>query len=323
MFDKLMGLSALSGARDWLRTHRPFDSKVITWYDFINKIIDKIAGNDLSERAAAVAFNLFLAIFPAIIFLFTLIPYIPIPDLQPQIMNLLSRVIPAGTFEAVDTTIRDIIGRQRSGVLSFGFLATVYAATNGMVALMNAFHTSQETPDRRSFLKIRLTALALTFSLGVAIVVAIIVLLVGGIITEYLLQFGFFSNPVIAYLLSFVRYLLVFAVFVGVVSVIYKFGPDVDMKWTFITPGSLTASILIVLTTLLFSFYLSNFGSYNKIYGSIGTLIALMVWINLIALLVVLGFEMNVSLYGLEGEKKPKPEEKVADTKTTNTTLNK
>jgi membrane protein len=305
MFEKVMSLPALSGVRVWLRNHNPFDSKVISWYDFLNKMIDKVSGNDLSERSAAVAFNLFLAIFPAIIFLFTLIPYIPIDNLQNEIMQLLRRVIPEGTFDRVDTTIRDIISRPQSGVLSFGFLATVYAATNGMVALMNAFHTSNETPDRRGFFKLRLIALGLTASLGVAIILAIVVLLVGGIVTDYLLQFGVFDNVLVANLLSIARYVLVFFVFVGVVSIIYKFGPDVNMKWSFVTPGSITASILIVLTTLIFSFYLSNFGSYNKVYGSIGTLIALMVWINLIALLVVLGFEMNVSLYNLEGEKNP------------------
>lgn len=308
-----MTLPFLSGARIWLRNHNPFNSKVISWYDFLNKMIDKVSGNDLSERAAAVSFNLFLAIFPAIIFLFTLIPYIPIPNLQAQIMELLSQVIPAGTFDTVDTTIRDIISRERGGVLSFGFLATIYAATNGMVALMNAFHTSNETPDRRGFFKLRLVALGLTFTLGVAIIVAIVVLLVGGIVTDYLLRFGVFNNALTANLLSIARYALVFAVFVGVVSIIYRFGPDVNMKWAFVTPGSVTASILIVLTTLIFSFYLSKFGSYNKVYGSIGTLIALMVWINLIALLVVLGFEMNVSLYNLEGEKNPSKQAKKAE----------
>ncbi|TAE30647.1 MAG: YihY/virulence factor BrkB family protein [Cytophagales bacterium] len=313
MFEKIMSLPVLSGARVWMRDHHPFDSRVITWYEFVKKMIDKVSGNDLSERASAVAFNLFLAVFPAIIFLFTLIPFIPIPDLQPQIMGLLQQAIPAGTFESVDNTIRDIISRERGGVLSFGFLATIYAATNGMVALMNAFRVSHQTPDRRGFFKIRLIALGLTATLGVAIILAIVVLLVGGIVTDYLLQFGVFDNPVFAYLLTVVRYLLVFGVFMGVISVIYKYGPDVNMKWTFVTPGSIAASILIVLTTLIFSFYLSNFGSYNKVYGSIGTLIALMVWINLIALLVVLGFEMNVSLYNLEGEKNPS---KVA--KTTN-----
>lgn len=300
-----MSLSALSGVRVWLLDHRPFDSKVITWYEFIKKMIDKVSGNDLGERSAAVSFNLLLAVFPAVIFLFTLIPYIPITNIEGEIMGLLRRAIPAGTYEAVDSTIRDIISRERGGVLSFGFLATIYAATNGMVALMNAFHSSNEMPDKRGFFKIRLVALGLTFSFGIAIILAIIVLLVGGVVTDYLLHFGILNNPVFVYFLSVARYLLVFAVFVAVVSVIYKYGPDVNMKWTFVTPGSTTASVLIVLTTFIFSYYLSNFGSYNKLYGSIGTLIALMVWVNLIALLVVLGFEMNVSLYNLEGEKNP------------------
>lgn len=300
-----MSLSALSGVRVWLLDHRPFDSKVITWYEFIKKMIDKVSGNDLGERSAAVSFNLLLAVFPAVIFLFTLIPYIPITNIEGEIMGLLRRAIPAGTYEAVDSTIRDIISRERGGVLSFGFLATIYAATNGMVALMNAFHSSNEIPDKRGFFKIRLVALGLTFSFGIAIILAIVVLLVGGVVTDYLLHFGILNNPVFVYFLSVARYLLVFAVFVAVVSVIYKYGPDVNMKWAFVTPGSTTASVLIVLTTFIFSYYLSNFGSYNKLYGSIGTLIALMVWVNLIALLVVLGFEMNVSLYNLEGEKNP------------------
>ena len=154
-----MSLSALSGVRVWLLDHRPFDSKVITWYEFIKKMIDKVSGNDLGERSAAVSFNLLLAVFPAVIFLFTLIPYIPITNIEGEIMGLLRRAIPAGTYEAVDSTIRDIISRERGGVLSFGFLATIYAATNGMVALMNAFHSSNEIPDKRGFFKIRLVRL--------------------------------------------------------------------------------------------------------------------------------------------------------------------
>lgn len=312
MFEKLMSLPTLSRVQVWMHNHRPFHSKVTTWYEFIQKMIHKVSGNDLSERAAAVSFNLILAVFPAVIFLFTLIPFIPINNLEAELMLLLQKTIPSGTYETVDSTIRDIIGRQRSGVLSFGFLATIYASTNGMVALMSAFNSSNKIPDKRGFFRIRLIALGLTFTFGLAIILAIIGLLVGGIVTDYLLRFGIFNNVVFVYLLSIARYLVVFAVFVGVVSVIYKYGTDVNLKWAFVTPGSITASVLIVLTTFIFSYYLSNFGSYNKVYGSIGTLIALMIWINLIALLVVLGFEMNVSLYNLEGEKNPREASKIA-----------
>lgn len=312
MFQKLMTLPALAGTRVWMRDHHPFNSKN-NWYDFLNKMVEKISGNDLSERASAVSFNLFLAIFPAIIFLFTLIPYIPITNLEGQIMSFLNRTIPAGTFDAVESTIRDIIGRERSGVLSFGFLLTLYASTNGMLAFMNAFNSSHRTEDSRGFLKTRLVAAGLTFAFVLALFLAITLLVVGGVVIEYLTRFGLFNNEFIVFLLNLGRYLLVLGVFVGVVSVLYRFGPDVNMKWTFVTPGSVTASLLIVLSTLAFSYYVANFASYNKVYGSIGTLIALMVWMNLVCLLVILGFEMNVSLYDLEGDKSPSVAEKTTD----------
>lgn len=317
MFEKLMSLKALSGARVWLRTHNAFNSKK-DWYGFISKITDKIAGNDLSERAASVAYNLILAIFPTIIFLFTLIPFINfIPNLEEQIMQFFGRVLPSGSFESVGATIKDIVSRPRGGVLSFGFILALYSATSGMVALMNAFNSSHETDEQRSFLAKRGTAVGLTIALALSLFLAIGLLVVGGVVIDYLLKFGVFNNIVVYYLLKIARYLLVFAVFVGVVSVIYRYGPDAKMKWAFVTPGSVIASVLIVLTTLAFSYYVSNFGSYNKVYGSIGTLIALMIWTNLICLLMVLGFEMNVSLYDLEGDKNPSVAEK-----TTNATSN-
>lgn len=311
-----MSFDALSGARIWLHDHHPFHSKT-TWYTFLKKMTDKVTENDTSERAASVSYSLILAVFPTVIFLFTLIPYIPIDNLQEQIMSFFKRILPGDTYSSVDTTIRDIISRPRSGVLSFGFLLALYSATSGLVALMNAFNSSHESEDNRGFFKVRAVAIGLTLTLAFALILAIVVLIVGGVVSDYLLRFGILNNVIFVNLLAIARYLLVFAVFVGAVSVIYRFGPDVNMKWTFVTPGSVIASVLIVLTTLGFSYYVSNFGSYNKVYGSIGTLIALMIWINLISLLLILGFEMNVALFNLEGDKNPDIAQK-----TTNATSN-
>lgn len=316
MFDKVMSLSALSGARIWLRDHHPFKSKT-TWYEFLRKTVNKFMENDTSERAASVAYSLILSVFPTVIFLFTLIPYIPIDNLDERILGFFNRILPAGTFDAVGATIRDIVSRKQGGVLSVGFLLALYSATSGLVALMNAFNSSHQSEDSRGFFKVRLVAVGLTFTLALALVLAIIVLVIGGVVSQYLLRFGILNNEVFVYLLAIARYLLVFAVFVGAISVIYRFGPDVNMKWTFVTPGSVIASVLIVVTTLAFSYYVSNFGSYNKVYGSIGTLIALMIWINLISLLLIMGFEMNVALFNLEGDKNPNMAEK-----TTNATSN-
>ncbi len=313
MFDKLMNVKALRNTRIWLHEHHPFNSR-ITWYMFLKKMLAQITDNNTSERAASVSYSLILAVFPTVIFFFTLIPFITfIPNLEDQIMGFFQRLLPGDTFSTVDTTIRDIINRPRSGVLSFGFLLALYSATSGLVALMQAFNSSYHSYERRGFFKVRLVAIGLTFTLAFALILAVVVLIIGGIISDYLLHFGLLNNVIFINLLAIGRYLVVFAVFVGAVSVIYRYGPDVKMKWVFITPGSVTASLLIVLTTLGFSFYVSNFGSYNKVYGSIGTLIALMIWINLIALLLILGFEMNVALYNLEGDTNPSVAEKTTN----------
>ncbi|UFH52850.1 YihY/virulence factor BrkB family protein [Spirosoma sp. KNUC1025] len=304
MFDKLLNLQAMRGVRSWMYTHRPFNSRN-NWYTFITHMFAKISDNDTSERAASVAYSLILAVFPTVIFFFTLIPYIPIDNLEDQIMGFFQRLLPGDTFSTVNTTIRDIISRPRSGVLSLGFILALYSATNGTVALMHAFNSSYEWPERRSFLKVRGIAVGLTFTLAFALLLAVVVLIIGGVFSDYLLHFGILDNVVFINLLIIGRYLVVFAVFVATILVIYRYGPNVTLKWIFIIPGAVTASVLIVLTTLGFSYYVSNFGSYNKLYGSIGTLIALMIWINLISLLLIIGFDMNIALYNLEGEKNP------------------
>ncbi|MDB5240842.1 MAG: ribonuclease [Spirosoma sp.] len=312
MFDKIMSLNALQGARIWLRDHNAFNSKT-TWYDFLKKTTIKFGENETSERAASVSYSLILAVFPTVIFLFTLIPFIPVDHLDDKIMGFFRRALPGDTFSSVDTTIRDIISQPRGGVLSLGFLLALYSATSGLVALMNAFNSSHRSEDSRGFFKIRGIAIGLTLTLAIALLLAVVGLIVGGVISDFLLRFGILNNVIFVYLLAIVRYLVVFGVFVAAVSIIYRYGPDVDMKWSFVTPGSVIASALIVLTSLAFSFYVSNFGSYNKVYGSIGTLIALMIWINLIALLLIMGFEMNVALFNLEGDKNPSVAEKTTD----------
>ena len=302
----------MRNARIWLYDHHPFNSRN-DWYTFLKKMFAKISDNDTTERAASVSYSLILAVFPTVIFFFTLIPYVPIPDLEEQIMGFFQRVLPGDTFSTVNTTILDIISRPRSGVLSLGFVLALYSATSGLVALMQAFNSAYEWSERRSFFKVRGIAVLLTIMLAFALVLAVIVLIIGGIVSDYLTHFGILDNVIFINLLIVGRYLIVFAVFVGVVSVIYRFGPDVTLKWTFIMPGAVTASVLIVLTTFGFSYYVSNFGSYNKLYGSIGTLIALMIWINLISLLLIIGFDMNIALYNLEGDQNPSVTAKTTD----------
>ncbi|WP_310589825.1 YihY/virulence factor BrkB family protein [Larkinella soli] len=309
MWERIERISWVQNLIQYLKTHRALDSKQ-SWFEFLQRFLPKISDPDTSERSASVSYSLLLAVFPFTIFLFTLIPYIPIPDLENQIMDFLSKVLPASTYDTVKTTIYDIISRPRSGILSFGFVLALYAATNGILSLMMAFNVADRLGEGRSFIQTRLIAFGLTLMLAVSLFLAVAILVIGGVITDYLQQIRILDNAFVTSLLHFSRYFVVFVVFVAVIAVIYRYGPAVKMKWRFITPGCIAASVLIVLTTYGFSYYVSNFASYNKLYGSIGTLIVLMVWINLVSLLLILGFDMNIALYNLEGERNPKVHEK-------------
>lgn len=282
----------------------------VSLYHVLKILWKKIITFDIDQRAASVSYSFLLAVFPGVIFLFTLIPFVPIDNLDGLIMNFLRDAMPQGIYENTSNTIQDIVSRRRSDVLSFGFFFTVFAATNGMMALMRAFNMALQVREKRSYLKARFIALFLTLLLIVVLISAILVLIVGTIIIDFLFSKGLLNENFNFYLLQIVRYGGIFLIFYLGICAIYYFAPAVHKRLRFFNFGALISSILGILVTNLFSFYLANFNSYNKLYGSIGTLIALMVWIYLVALILILGFEINISVrdallvHGRKEEKK-------------------
>lgn len=268
----------------------------VSLYHVLKILWKKIITFDIDQRAASVSYSFLLAVFPGVIFLFTLIPFVPIDNLDILIMNFLRDAMPQGIYENTSNTIQDIVSRRRSDVLSFGFFFTVFAATNGMMALMRAFNMTLQVREKRSYLKARFIALFLTLLLIVVLISAILVLIVGTIIIDFLFSKGLLNENFNFYLLQIVRYGGIFLIFYLGICAIYYFAPAVHKRLRFFNFGALVASVLGILVTNLFSFYLANFNSYNKLYGSIGTLIALMVWIYLVALTLILGLEINISV---------------------------
>jgi membrane protein len=279
----------------WLRQTMLFRGTV-SLYDVLVNLVDKILVHDIDQRATAVAFSLTLASFPAVLFLFTLIPYIPIENLDVQIMAFLRDLMPAGIFVEVSATIEDIVSRPRRGVLSVGFLLTIVTATNGMVSLMRSFNMVYRDVENRSFLRTRAIAMMLTLLLALVLFVAVVLLIIGDRVMAVVAEWELIQEVWILHVVNLTRYLTAFATLTLAVSLIYRFAPNRSVRMSFVNIGSLIASALIVLATYGFSFYLSNFGSYNKLYGSIGTMIALMIWLYLIALLLIFGFEINASI---------------------------
>ncbi len=282
----------------WLSRIHLRDKKTPLWL-VIKKVVIEIDKDDLVPSANAVAFSFTLSVFPTLIFLFTLIPYIPVDNFDKKILDLLGQVLPASIYYELSTTIIDIVSRPRSGLLSLGFVLAFYAATNGMMSLMGAFNRAYRTIDRRKFLQTRLIAIGLTALLVFALVIAVVVIIVGNVVLAWLVKhdiWGLFNNDTSVFLISSLQYGVTFALFFIAISIIYYWGPAIHKRWRFFSTGSILAAILSIVVTHLFSFYISNFASYNRLYGSIGTLIGLMLWFFLLSFIILLGFEINACI---------------------------
>lgn len=302
---RILTIQSAFRLRQWLKRVRIKGSGNLTLYRFSKIFISNIQEDEIMDRSNGVAYNFILAIFPTIIFLFTLIPYIS--DFYPTIsreaiMVFLSDYMPPSMFDVVQSTVMDILSKQRGGLLTFGFVFALYLATNGMMALMRAFNACYRTVERRSFIKMRLIAKGLTILLAFVLLIAVVLLIVGQVVlnqvTHELSDLSHWQlDQLSLYGLFFLRFVVIFIVFFFAVSFIYYWGPAVHYNWKFFSIGSFLATLACLAISYGFSYYITNFGSYNKVYGSIGALIALMVWIQLLTMVLLFGYEINASLH--------------------------
>ncbi len=292
-------------SRNWLKKIKFKRHDNLSLYKFLKIFIFNINEDEIMDRANGVAYNFILAIFPAIIFLFTLIPYIAIyfPEINTKtIMEFLEEAAPPNIYAAASSTILDIISIHRGGLLTVGFVFTIYLSTNGMMALMRAFNSCYRTVEKRNWFRMRLTATLLTLMLAVVLISAVALLIAGqfslNYVTTHLEKLGEVNlERYTIYLLFVLRFIIIFIVFFLAISFVYYFGPAVHYNWRFFSIGSLVATLAVLGISYGFSYYITNFGSYNKVYGSIGALIALMAWVQLITLVLLFGYEINASLH--------------------------
>lgn len=302
----LLQLNPLRLLISWLKKVRFRKYENVSLYNILRLFVNNLKDDEIMDRANGVAYNFLLAIFPAIIFLFTLIPYVSFyfPDVNKEsIMQFLGSQMPPSIFESVSSTVLDIVSNQRGGLLSFGFLFSLYLSTNGTMALMRAFNACYHTIENRSGLKTRLIATALTINLAFVLFLAILLLVVGQLMLEYatthLHEFSHFIDldAYTVYTLFILRFVVIFIVFFLAISTLYYFGPAIHYNWRFFSAGSLLATLLILAVSYGFSFYITNYGTYNKVYGSIGVLIAIMVWVQLVTIVLLIGYEVNASIH--------------------------
>lgn len=268
----------------------------VSLYDIILLFIQNLRNGLLTTRAYALAFRFFMALFPALIFLFNLIPYLPIEGIREQVLSLLREFLPP-TLDALYLTIEDLLTQQRSGLLSFGFILTLYLALNGVQAMIGAFQNSFNIEKKMPPLKLLTKSLVLLFILVFLFIITGTLLIAGDFLNQFIQSFHLLEKNIVNLLFNLVRWAIIIFCYITGISAIYHFGHTEKMRWRIFSPGSVFASLASIAASTAFAYYVSNFANYNKIYGSLGFIIILMMWMYLNSLILLIGFEINTTLY--------------------------
>ena len=228
----------------------------------------------MTTRASSLAFNFFLAFFPGIIVLFTVIPFVPIAGFQEQLFLLILEVLPSSTFEATKSIVDDIINNERGGLLSFTFILALYFCTNGVDAMISAFNNTYHHNEARSWVQLKLLSFSLTGILSIFLILTIAFQIASEGFLSYLVSEEYIGQFVAEIIFSSKGFILVIGLFLSISS-IYYYAPADKSRWKFLSPGSILCTFLSVFTSIIFSYYVTNFAQYNQLYGSIGTLLVL------------------------------------------------
>ena len=249
----------------------------------------------LTTRAASISFSFFLAIFPFTIFLLTIIAYIPIDNFQLELIELLEQVVPPNTWVAIDKTLTDIIQIRRGGLLSLGFVLALFFANNGVNAILTSFNATFHSIEIRTFFSQLRASIALTVVLSVLFITSVTLVIFSETIINRLEVLEIVSRFE-SQLLGFAQFIVVITLIFFSVTLLYYYGPANRKEQRFFSPGAILTTLLLWLTSFGFAAYVNGFASYNQIYGSIGTLIIILLWIYLNSIVLLLGFELNASI---------------------------
>jgi membrane protein len=260
----------------------------------------------LVTRASSIAFNLLMALLPASIFLFTLIPFIPIPNFQEELIKLFESILPVNAFNFLETTIIDIVTNKSGGLLLFMFIATIIFSTNGIHAVIHAFVVSSHTFKSRTWVHQRKISVVLLIIIFMMIALAVFLVIFGKLAVNRLVELNVLEKKMVIYVLVFIKWILVILLLFLAISFLYYLAPAKRTDFRFISPGSTLATLLFILTSLGFSAYVNNLGPYNKLYGWIGTLMVILLWLYLNSIALLIGFELNVSIKAAHDENNEK-----------------
>lgn len=269
----------------------------LSLYDILELYVIGIFKGAFSYRASAVAFSFFMALFPFALFILNLIPFIPLENFQQDFLQFVEEGVPPNTYDAIAVIISDIMNHSHQGLLSSGFILSILLMTNGVNAVLGGFEMSAHITITRGFLKQYFIALALSLALSLLLIVTVAAIVIAEIMIQKINIQGYVADVSV---IEWSRFCFIILMILITTSILYKFGAKETYKISFISYGAVFTTILVLISSYIFGVYVEKFARYNELYGSIGTLLVLMfyIWINCMVLL--LGFELNATIYKLK-----------------------
>ncbi len=280
-------------AKTWLKNIHPKGFQGISLYDSLNFFRKEIFSAKFNDRASSVSFKFIMAIPPSLLLFFTLIPYLPIDNIDKTITDIIALITPSpSTQKAINKIITDFYKHKKNTLLSFSLILTLYYSSNGMLGLMRQFNRALPGFKKRNMVKRRSMAIALTGLLMLSVIITAAFFIFQAWVFKNIGAKAIQKN----WIIQSVSYLIIASMIFLTVCAVYRFGPAVKRRWKWVTPGSIVATTLIIITTLLLNWVVNNLVNYDKIYGSISTLIVFILWIFYNAQILLIGFELNVSI---------------------------
>jgi membrane protein len=285
-------LSRLNPIRDWAKNAKLPFVKMPAYYIFVF-FYRNIIKESVSMKASSIAFNLFLSLFPSLIFMFTLIPFFPVHKIHEDILDYFRTLMPYNAFSAIDETLKDILEHPRGNLLSFSLVTALYFASNGLFSLLEIFNPK----DSKHYLFRRVRAMVLTLILGAMLLLDLTILLMGETGIKFILGFIKSDKQFTDFTLTSIQWLMMSILIFCSNILLYYIGEPHEKRWRYVFPGALLSTIFVLITSVGYAFYVNKWGNYNKLYGSIGALIITMLWLYFNSIVLILGHEFNRSLH--------------------------
>lgn len=280
----------------WLKTTSlPGFQKIPIW-NVLRLLHHEWMEGNIGIRANSMAFSFFISLFPTLILLISIIPYIPIENFDEIFYNYIFELLPTNTENWLGTTIKNLSEIPRGGIVSISILMTLYFSSNGVLNMMAGFEKSFDTTFKsRNFFQKRFIAFWLTGILFLFIIIAVIFVIASDSILNLIFR-NFIPEGYLQFLFTILHLVLVFVIFYVLIAIVYRYAPAFRNKTPFFSPGTFFASLGIIIISFGFAYFVNNFGTYNRVYGSLGAMIVLMLWIELICFILLIGFEINASI---------------------------